>query len=415
VRVLFFLLAGLIVAVFAGILLREDPGQIALSIPGYSIQTSMSFFVLLLLGGFAIFYFILRVLFGMLDFPKKYQRWKKTRAHARSEYFLSHGYLALAQGNWQSAEKYLSKGARYSRLPMVNYLGAARAAQQLGAIERRDSYLRQAHSEDQDSQLAVSITQAKLQLMEKQTEQAFAVLQHLDDEDPGQKQVKLMLLDASSKLQDWQQSKTVLQEIERKGLLPANEVRPRQIQVYANLLKLAAQSGEVNQLKETWQSVPKHLKREFFLLEVYFVGRLQYPDTADCEVMIRRIIKNEPDEVLVKLYGKVRGENPAKQLAFIEKLLKLNPTNHVVQLTAGRLYKNAEIWGKAKACLEQSLHITPTAECYYELAMLCEKEGNVENANRYFQQGLKLAAYGPETVIANESEEIKGLLSSYID
>ena len=73
---------------------------------------------------------------------------------------------------------------------------------------------------------------------------------------------------------------------------------------YANLLKLAAQSGDINQLKETWQSVPKHLKREFFLLEVYIVGRLQYPDTADCEVMIRRIIKNNPDEVLVKLYGK---------------------------------------------------------------------------------------------------------------
>lgn len=414
-KALFFILAGLVVAVFAGTLLSEDPGQVVLSIPGYSIQTSMSFFVLLLLGSFTILYFILRGLFGMLDFPKNYTRWKKTRAHARSEYFLSRGYLALAQGNWRSAEKYLSKGARYSRLPMVNYLGAARAAQQLGAIDRRDSYLRQAHSEDQDSKLAVSITQAKLQLMEKQTEQAFAVLQHLDDEDPGQKQVKLMLLDASSKLNDWQQSKSVLQEIEKKGLLPASEVRPRQIQVYANLLKLAAQSGDINQLKEAWQAIPKNLKREYFLLEVYIAVRLQYPDTADCEVMIRRIIKNNPDEALVRLYGKVQGENPAKQLAFIESLLKLNPGNHVVQLTAGRLYKKAEIWGKAKACLEQSLHLSPTAECYYELARLCERDGNVENANRYFQQELKLAAYGPGVAIVNESEDNKGLLSSYID
>ncbi len=414
-KVLFYILACLVIAVLAGILLGEDPAQVALSVPGYSIQTSMSFFVVLCLALFAVFYFILRFIFGVLDLPKNYWRWKKARSHAKSEHFLSHGYLALAQGNWHVAEKFLTKGAKYSKLPLINYIGAARAAQQQGAIERRDSYLRLAHSEDMATDLAVGVTQAKLQLMEHQTEQAYAILQHLNDEKPGQEQVKLMLLEASSELNDWQQSRVILQDIESKGLMPSDEVRSRQIQIYAKLLSGAAQTGEVNELKETWRDIPKKLKNEFYLLEVYITGRLQFSNTADCEVILRKIIKTNPDQALVRLYGQVEGENPVKQLAFIESLLKMNPTNHVVQLTAGRLYKKAEIWGKARACFENSINISETPEAYYELATLHEMEGNVEDANRIYQAGLKLAAYGNRPALTGDVGNLKSLPPSFID
>ncbi|NNE38903.1 MAG: hypothetical protein HKN08_11405, partial [Gammaproteobacteria bacterium] len=403
-KLLFYILACLIIAVLAGILLAEDAAQVVVSIPGYSVQTSMSFFIILSLGLFAIFYFILRFIFGVLDLPKNYRRWKKTRDHAKSEHFLSHGYLALAQGNWPAAEKLLTKGARYSKLPLINYIGAARAAQQQGAIDRRDSYLRLAHSDDVSTDIAVGMTQAKLQLMEHQTEQAYAILQHLDDEKPGQEQVKMMLLEASSELNDWQQSRTILHDIESKGLMPRDEVRSRQIHVHAKLLSSAAQTGDETKLKEAWQSVPKKLKTELYLLEVYITGRLQFPNTSDCEVILRKIIKTNPDHALVRLYGQVEGENPAKQLAFIERLLKMNPANDVVQLTAGRLYKKAEIWGKAKACFENSLDINETPESYYELATLHEMEGNVEDANRIYQKGLKLAAYGARPVLPDNGD-----------
>ncbi len=414
-KVLFYILACLVIAVLAGIALGEDPAQVVLSIPGYSIQTSMSFFVILSLGLFAVFYVLLRFIFGVLDLPKNYRRWKKARGHAKSEHFLSHGYLALAQGNWNAAEKLLIKGVRYSKLPLINYIGAARAAQQQGAIDRRDSYLRLAHSADASADIAVDMTQAKLQLMEHQTEQAYAILQHIDDEKPGQEQVKLMLLEASSELKDWQQARTILQDMENKGLMSRDEIRSRQIPIFAKLLTNTAQAGDEHKLKETWQDIPKNLRSDLYLLEVYITGRLQFPDTRDCEAMLRKIIKTNPDHGLVRLYGKVEGENPVKQLAFIEKVLKMNSTNHVVQLTAGRLYKRAEIWGKARTCFENSLNINETPEAFYELATLHEMEGNLEDANRVYQKGLKLAAYGQGPLLSGDVEDLKGLPSSYID
>ena len=292
----------------------------------------------------------------------------------------------------------LRKGAKYSRLPMINYIGAARAAQKQGAIDRRDSYLRQAYSEDQGSEYAVGVTRAELQLNQDQTEQAYATLRHIDADKPGQNLVKLMLLEASSELNDWEQSISILQELENKGTLPLEKLRARQLQGYAHILSKASESGNVGDLKEVWHSIPKKLKREFYLLEVYVQARLKFPDTSDCEVMLRRVIKNHPDPALIRLYGLVQGENPAKQLLFMERLLKQQPTDSSAHLTAGRLYKRAELWGNARSCLEKSLQIEPTSEAYYELATLFDSQGDSENANLYFKKGLVLAAK-PSSVI----------------
>jgi HemY protein len=95
--------------------------------------------------------------------------------------------------------------------------------------------------------------------------------------------------------------------------------------------------------------------------------------------------------------------------------LKMNPTNHVVQLTAGRLYKKAEFWGKARTCFESSLNSQKTPEAYYELATLYEKEGNLKDANRYYQSGLKLAAYGTGRALLANVDDLKHLPYSYID
>jgi uncharacterized protein HemY len=56
------------------------------------------------------------------------------------------------------------------------------------------------------------------------------------------------------------------------------------------------------------------------------------------------------------------------------------------------LYKRQQLWGKARACLENSIKAGPTAEAYYELATMLEQEGDVAEANQYFRQGLALSA-----------------------
>jgi HemY protein len=408
VRNLIYALACLLVAVVLGIFLKQETGQVVFAFADYSVQTSVSFFVILLFLTFFAFYISIRLLNGFFDIPGNYQRWKKTRGHAKSEYYLTQGFLALTRAEWQEAEKMLRKGAKYSRLPMINYIGAARAAQQQGAVDRRDSYLRQAYAEDKDSEFAVALTRAELQLKQHQTEQAYATLQHIASEAPEQNQVKLMMLEASSELKDWEQTLKLLQDLENQGVMPTEKIRAKQLQAYAHVLIMAANSGEVEELNQAWQAIPKKIRKELFLIEVYVNGRLQFPDTSDCEVLLRQVIKRNPDPGLIRLYGLVEGENSNKQLNFIEKLLKGDSKDSVILLSAGRLYKRHELWGKARSCLEQSVNYKPSAEAYYELATLFKSQGEPDNASEYFQKGLALAAKTIPDAVFNERSGLPG-------
>lgn len=380
----------LILIISVGMYFSNESGQVVLMFADYTVQSSPGFLALSLLVCFILFYIIIRVIFVLIDLPKNYRRWTKTRRHSKSEYYLAQGFLALTEGNWRAAERSFNSGAPYSRLPIVNYLGAARAAQQQGKIELRDHYLRLAYTEESSSYYAVGVTRAELQLNQHQTEEAYATLKHIDTEKPGQGQIKLMLLDVSTRLKDWEQSLTLLHEVGNKGLMPSEKVKAGQLQAYAHILTEAGKSGNVLDLNQAWNNIPKQLKKELYLIEVYVTARLGYADTSDCEPLVRQVIKHNHDPALVRLYGLIDGTNLDKQLAFIEKLLDGRSGDCILQLSAGRLYKRAQLWGKAKACLEKSLKIEPTPEVCYELATMYEAKGDKDTANTYFRKGLAL-------------------------
>ena len=297
------------------------------------------------------------------------------------------------EGDWRNAEKAFNKGAGFSRHPMLNYLFAARAAQQQGEVQRRDHYLRLAHEYGTGSGIAVGLTQAELQLNQHQTEQAYATLRHLAGQKPGEEQIKLMMLEASSELKDWQQSLELLRDLEKKNVLPLERIRSKQLEVYAGLLRNAGESGDREYLEKEWQSIPKKLRSEFYLIEVYVNERLRYPGTVDCEDLLRRVLKKKWDAALVRLYGLVEGESAQKQMRFAERLLAIHRRDAVLLLTLGRLARRNSLWGKARTYLEESIAMHPYPETYHDLATLLVQQGDNIAASRCFQEGLALATH----------------------
>jgi len=406
VKLLLYSLLALLLTVSAGVWLSQDTGQVFFTFQDYTVQASLGFFIVFAVLVFLVAYALIRTVSRLIGIPENYRRWKKHRRHAKSEFCLTQGFLALVSGDWHAAEKFFTKGIRYSSQPTINYVGAARAAQHLGAIDRRDRYLRLAYTNNPDADYVAGITRAELQLGQQQTEQALATLQHLDAENPGRDQVKMLLLKASSELKDWSQALIQLQELERKGLLPAEKIRAGQLRVYSGLLSSAARSGDADRLDRAWQDIPVKLQREPHLLEVYVTERLQFPDTSRCEPLLRRALKKNPDPALVRLYGLIQGKQQDKQLAFAERLLADSPYNAVLQLTVARLSKRLGLWGKAKSCLEESLRILPTPEACHELADLFEQQGDQERAGRCYRQGLSLAVESAGPILPVSGEKL---------
>lgn len=390
-KVLIVFFVALFVAAALGFLLPNDTGYIVITIADWTIQTSLVFFVAVIILSFILAYVLIRLVFHIWDMPASVSAWRKHKRQELSEKCLTKGLLALVEGNWRVAEKALVKGVKYTNKPLVNYLCAARAAQRLGKVDYRDYYLRLANAEDQKSKLAIGLTQAELQISEQQTEQALATLMHLREQQPNQKQVKLMLLKTYSDLHAWRDLLSLLPELERKKLLPKETIVATKLKSYSGLLSEAGEHANKKELELIWSEIPRKYRQELHILEVYTGEKLKFADTADCEPLLKNAIKHKWDTEIVRLYGLVQGDDPVKQLTFAESLQGGHARDPVLLLTLGRLAMRNSLWGKASAYLKESIQINPLPESYRELAILLEKQGDYSAASSYYQQGLTLA------------------------
>ena len=390
-KLLLLSLVALLLAVVIGSLAGSDTGYVVMTISGWTVQTSASLFVILLFLGFITTYFIIRSFIRFWQMPRDIKIWKKHRNQRRAEKYLTEGLIHMTEGRWKQAEHDFCKAAPYSRAPYVNYLCAARAAQELHAVDRRDEYLRLAYQNNPDASIAVGITQAELQLNQKQTEQALATLKHLQNKQPNQTQVKQLLLDTYTKLNDWNSVLNLIPAIEKTALYSREQIQAKQFEAYAGLLKEAGRLNDKEKLNTLWLNIPRKLKQHFYLIEVYVNERLKFSDTTDCEELLRNALKKQWDSMLVRLYGLVTGSNLDKQLLVAESYLQNHARDPVLLLTLGRLCMRNKLWGKARDYLQESIDVQANPEAYYEYAKLHEHEGNREQAASCYEKGLTLA------------------------
>ena len=401
-KLLFLALSALLAAVGMGLLAGEDTGYLVMTISGWTVQTSVTLFVFILLITFIVLYSCIRTLARIVSLPREMEKWKRQRNQLRAEKYLIQGMIKTVEGNWKQAEYSFRKAAPYSSAPFLNYLCAARAAQQQGKLERRDDYLRLAYRSNPDAHLAVGITQAELQLNQKQTEQALATLKHLYSKQPGQHQVKALLLNTYASLNDWNAVLALATELERGGLFTQDQMLAQQLEAYAGLLREAGNTAVPDALEKSWRTIPVKLKKHFYLIEVYITERLRFAGTRDCEPLLQQALKRRWDTALVRLYGLVEGKDSVKQLAYMESFLSAHARDPVLLLTLGRLCIRNSLWGKAIKYLEESINVKPNPEACQELAALLERDGDHAAARVYYQQGLALATTIPKHELVSQ-------------
>lgn len=390
-KLLLLSLLALLLAVAIGSLAGSDTGYVVMTISDWTIQTSATLFVIILFLSFITVYISVRSMVRFWQMPEDLKIWRQHRHQRRAEKYLTQGLIHMTEGRWKQAERDFCKAAPYSRAPYVNYLCAARAAQELRAVDRRDDYLRLAYHDNPDAGLAVGLTQAELQLSQQQTEQALATLKHLQSEQPGQIQVKQLLLDTYTDLNDWQSVLNLIPSIEKTSLYSREQIQAKQLDAYAGLLKETGSLNDKIKLNTLWANIPRKLKQHFYLIEVYVTERLKFEDTTDCEVLLRGALKRQWDHLLVRLYGLVLASDQDKQLLRAESWLLDHAQDAVLLLTLGRICMRNQLWGKARDYLQESIDAQANPEAYYEFARLHEHEGSREEASVCYEKGLALA------------------------
>ena len=393
-KLFFYFMLLLAASVAVGLLIAHDPGYMLINYDVWTIEaplwlvvTAVLALVLLLVGMFSLVSSAQSLWQGMLLFRR---RQMKRRAHINTE----KGFLALAEGCWRQAEQKLIQGIYEQKRGLLNYLGAAMAAQEQGNEERRDDYLRLAHSANESADLAVGLTQAKLQFDEGQYEQCLATLERLHRLSPANDYTMRLLQQVYGKLRDWQRLLEHLLLMKKRKLLTREQYDQLAREVsLEQLLKLQAQAASPIAWRKIFSSFPKLYQREEEFLLLYLPICLKSDAKAALQ-LVKEGLKYAWSDELVAYIGQIEGGDGRELLAYGESLLKKRPNNAMLRLTLGRLCLKNQLWGKAQQHLDAAVAQAHTPEACYELARLHKKLGDDKRASHFFQAGLSLAIGG---------------------
>jgi len=221
----------------------------------------------------------------------------------------------------------------------------------------------------------------------------LVTLQAMHDRHPHNAQVLRQLQRLYQQRGDWPALIRLMPELRKDKVLPPSELAELERRAWGENLTLAAQRGEegeagLQSLNKAWQQLTSAQRQEPPLVLAYAEQLRQLGADAEAEEVLRTALKRDYNSHLARLYGLLRGRDPARQLQTAEGWLKSHPEDPSLLLTLGRLCLQNSLWGKARDYLESSLGQQRNPETCAELARLLAQLGETERSNQLFQEGL---------------------------
>ena len=384
-RALFIFLL-LLASVYVGTQLQHDPGYVLVAINHWTIETTLGVAIIGLFLSFVILHTFLRLVHAVFHFPTSWHHWSAKRRVQQAQAKTRQGLIEFSEGHWLQARNHLIKALPDTETPLLNYLTAARAAQEMGDNKLREDYLREAQQAMPEAKIAVELTQAQLQMADHQWEQALATLRHLQDLAPRHPYVLKLLMHLYEEVKDWPQLIALLPELKRNHVVSADIYQRLEQQAYLQSMIDLIKHNQAQALTDFINALPKPLKNHPELMAEYTCYLLNQNDPTTAESILRRCLRKQYDEQLISIYGQIQANDT--QLTFAESLLKGQAHSAPLLLCLGRLSKNQQLWGKAKIYFEQSLEYGSTPDAYRELGELLEQLGDHAGACAAYRQGL---------------------------
>lgn len=389
-------------ALFAYIKLNQFFGEeasVVFQLLGYTVTLTMMQFVMITVIAFVILYILFRLLGGLFRTKKRVTDWNKTRNEKVAQQKLGTGFLALMKGDWKRAEKQLLAKTKHTQVPFVNFLAAAQAAQEQGALQKRDNYLNKALEAAPNDRLAINMTRARLDQQIGKSDSALKSL--LDVEDMGRRnpQYIAMLAQAYDELNENEKLSDLLPEAKRLGALPESVLVEMQAEL--DLEKFNAADDK----DLAWKQTAKTSRKDPDFIMAYAEHHIQKgrPDLA--EKLISSTLKTTWDDELVNVFGRIKSTNRKKLLRQIDGWLLARPENAELHLAAGRqAIENKDI-ERAQKEFEEAIKLGGLSEAFEELGLLHEGEQDLRKALALYRSGLA-SANGAHSVALEQLQKV---------
>ncbi|MBK82141.1 MAG: heme biosynthesis protein HemY [Gammaproteobacteria bacterium] len=371
-RVALLLAAALVLGGLLGVLVARDPGYVLVSYRDVAVESSLW----VALAAVILLYLLLRlvgVIVSRLGVGRGGLRnWRERRRHRAARDQTIRGLLQMAEGHWEEARRLLEKAAPEVEAPLINYLNAARAAQEAGDAAGRDRLLRAAEASTPGARFAVGLAQAELQRDQGQWEACLATLLQLYRQAPRHGRVLRMLVDCYRQLEDWQAILELTDALHKHHVLEADALAALRIEAWRGRLDQGRESAA-----DLLDALPRELRHEPAVVS-RFAERLAASDAAAAEGLLRRALEHRWDPGLVRQYGTLTGADADARRVVAEGWLKERPNDADLLLALGRISLQLRAWAQAREYLEASLRLRRSADAQAELGRLCAAMGDGE-------------------------------------
>lgn len=397
-RLMIFLLL-LVASVWLGLAIVRHPGYLFLVYQPWMVQMPLWFALLSLVLIFIVFYLLIDSVDRVQFMWFRIKNWLRFRRQHKFYSKTQYGLTLLIEGRWKKAERLLLAGVSQTGEPLINYLAAAKAAQEQQAFERRDKYIQKAYEIAPHADLAIGLTQAELELSHDQLEHAAATLNHLKQLQPRHPRVLKLLEKVYIRLADWKNLLVILPNLRKAKVLTSQQVELFEKNIYSEIIK-ANSIKNLNDLHSVWNSVPKAVRKNPDVVAAYIKRLIAFQSPLivgsetekEIQQLIRKTLKHHYQPQLVNIYGILPFVSVNRQLVIAGAWLKMYGSQPEILLLLARLCVREKLWGKAKDYFEKCLALGPNAQASLEYGKLLEELGELDEATQQYRLGLIAAA-----------------------
>ena len=363
---------------------KIDPDNyVKMYLGNYVVEIKVLGFLLLLIAIVLVLYFVVWLIRLVWRSPSSWSNWRTRRNRNKADEQLGAGYLSLIKGDWKQAEKQLTKKPDHSHIPYVNFLAAARAAQEQGKLEQRDEYLQAAYQEAPQERLAIGLMKARLHQKAGQIELAQMTLEDVADVGQNNPQYTAMLIQTYEQAKNWSAMQALLATAKKQKALPDSMLQELQNGVHYDSLLQATDKTTA------WKALPRHQRKLADNIVVYTEYLIRKGDLSSAEKLIRAYMADGWSDRLIDLYGQLKVEKPLKLLRRVEGWMLARPNDPHLNLAAGRLAKADKSIDLAKQYLQAAISNGPLAAAYSVLGEVFESNNESGNALQMYRVGMQ--------------------------
>ncbi|MGR3914134.1 MAG: hypothetical protein OD918_06355 [Gammaproteobacteria bacterium] len=383
-------------AIGFGTLALHDPGYVVLVRAPYSVRLPLALFVLLWLAAFAALYVSIGLLASVLRAPARFRNWRRHMHQDRAQLQTVQGYAGLIEGDWSKAEQQLLARLEHNQAPLLNYLGAAYAAQQRGDLGRRDRHLDAAMAEHPRQRLAIGLTRARLHHQAGELAAARHMLEQLRKIAPGNAAVARLLAHAYRGLGEWRALAALLPSLARLRAFPPEDFAALERQAYARYLSSAPLLGDGGAKSlRAFYALPPGARHDPKVIAGYAGRLLKVGKHRLAEEVLRRALARNWDAELAYLYGRTETNFAGEQIKRAEDWVRKYGNHPDLTLALARLHRQDRQLEKARELFAYTIAHGGRSEARAELGALLEELG---------EHTAALACYRPDAAATPEEE-----------